>query len=121
MAKAPKREAAHHNAAAAPEQKGRHRAAAVEATGAEIHLAGSEALSPIQPRAPPSYMLRMPEVMARTGLSRTTLWRRMRAGTFPAATSLGENSIGWPESEIAEWLSSRPMVRYAPGPKDNAA
>ena len=115
-----KRETAHHNSAAAPEQKGLH-GDAVEATGAENHLAGSEALSPIQPRAPPSYMLRMPEVMARTGLSRTTLWRRMRAGTFPAATSLGENSIGWPEGEITEWLSSRPMVSYAPDPRDNAA
>ncbi len=111
-------ETGHHSAAAPPEQK------SPWGEGIEIdtgHLAGSEALSPIQARAPPSYMLRMPEVMARTGLSRTTLWRRMRAGTFPAATSLGENSIGWPEDEITEWLSSRPMVSYAPGPKDNAA
>ena len=37
-------------------------------------------------------MLRPREVMARTGLSRTTLWRRVRAGTFPAPTQLGENS-----------------------------
>ena len=58
-------------------------------------------------------MLRAPEVMARTGLSRTTLWRRMRAGTFPAATSLGENSIGWPEHKITEWIEGRPVVTYA--------
>ncbi len=121
MTTAQQREAAHHNSAAAPEQKGIHRAAEVEATGAGNPLAGPEALTPIQPRAPPSRMLRMPEVMARTGLSRTTLWRRMRAGTFPAATSLGENSIGWPESVITEWLSSRPMVRYAPGHEASAA
>ncbi len=108
-----KRETAHHNAAAAPEQKGLHREAEVEATGAEGHLPEPEALSLIQPRAPPSHMLRMPEVLARTGLSRTTLWRRMRAGTFPAATSLGENSIGWPEHVIKEWIESRPMVTYA--------
>ena len=113
MSRTNKREAAHHNAAAALEQKGIHRDATVEATGAEGNRSNSEAQGPIQARAPPSHMLRMPEVMARTGLSRTTLWRRMRAGTFPAATSLGENSIGWPEHLITEWIESRPVVAYA--------
>ncbi len=114
MTKSLKREAAHHNAAAAPEQKGRHRAAVVEATGAENHLAGSEALSPIQPRAPPSRMLRMPEVMAVTGHSRTTIWRKVKAGTFPAPLVTGENSRGWPEQVIVNHLASLPTVSYAP-------
>ncbi len=57
-------------------------------------------------------MLRAPEVMARTGLSRVTIWRRVRAGTFPAPTELGENSIGWPASVITEWLDSRPRRTY---------
>ncbi len=57
-------------------------------------------------------MLRPPEVMARTGLSRTTIWRRVRADTFPAPTELGENSIGWPESEISDWLAKRPRRTY---------
>ena len=61
----------------------------------------------------PSRMLRMPEVMARAGLSRTTIWRRVRAGTFPAPISLGENSVGWPEHLITEWIESRPVVHYA--------
>ena len=63
-------------------------------------------------------MLRPPEVMARTGLSRTTIWRRVRAGTFPAPTELGENSIGWPASEITAWLASRPRRTY--GAKESA-
>lgn len=67
-------------------------------------------------------MLRPPEVMARTGLSRTTIWRRVRAGTFPAPVQLGENSIGWPASEITAWLASRPRRTYgaeaeAPAPE----
>ena len=41
-------------------------------------------------------MLRPPEVMKRTGLCRSTLWRRVRAGTFPAPIELGPNAIGWP-------------------------
>ena len=57
-------------------------------------------------------MLRVPEVLARTGLSRTTIWRRIRAGTFPAPIELGENSIGWPETEISAWLAERPHRTY---------
>ena len=67
-------------------------------------------------------MLRVPEVLARTGLSRTTIWRRIRAGTFPAPIELGENSIGWPETEISAWLAERPHRTYgteaeAPAPE----
>ena len=57
-------------------------------------------------------MLRPPEVVRRTGLSRTTLWRRVRAGTFPAPCELGKNSIGWPASTITAWLANRPRRNY---------
>ena len=58
-------------------------------------------------------MLRFPEVIERTGISRTTIWRRVRAGTFPAPIQLGSNSIGWAEPAIIEWVESRPVVAYA--------
>ena len=58
-------------------------------------------------------MLRYPEVERRTGLSRVIIWRRVRAGTFPAPRELGLNSVGWPASEIEEWRNSRP--RRGPG------
>ncbi len=57
-------------------------------------------------------MLRPPEVMARTGLSRTTIWRRVKAGKFPAPLVLGENSIGWTAQSIEDWLKSRPRRTY---------
>jgi prophage regulatory protein len=57
-------------------------------------------------------MLKAPEVMERTGLSRTTIWRRVRAGTFPAPVELGVNSIGWQEASIAEWLNTRQRRTY---------
>jgi prophage regulatory protein len=57
-------------------------------------------------------MLRAPEVMAMTGLSRTSIWRRVRAGTFPAPTEIGANSIGWPASVITQWLENRPRRTY---------
>ncbi len=69
--------------------------------------------APVQPRAPPFRMLRFADVTECTGLSRTTIWRRVRAGTFPAPLSLGENSFGWPENLIQEWIESRPVVHYA--------
>ena len=67
-------------------------------------------------------MLRAPEVVEATGLSRTTIWRRVRAGSFPAPTVLGENSIGWPASKITEWLEARPRRTYGAssnGPETN--
>ena len=57
-------------------------------------------------------MLRPHDVMVRTGLSRTTIWRAVRAGTFPAPLELGENSIGWPAAVIDDWLKSRPRRNY---------
>lgn len=57
-------------------------------------------------------MLRQPEVLRRTGLSRTSIWRKVREGDFPAPRQLGANSIGWPESEISEWLDNRPRQTY---------
>ena len=57
-------------------------------------------------------MLRAPEVTARTGLSRVTIWRRVRAGTFPPPVQLGENSIGWLESEITAWVENRKRRTY---------
>ncbi len=116
-----KRECAHHNAAAHPAQRGDYSSAqkkpppgaTVQADGTDNLATQSEAHSPVQPRAPPSRMLRFPEVIARTGISRTTIWRRIKAGTFPAPVQLGLNSIGWPEPAIIEWVESRPVVAYA--------
>ena len=114
MTKSRKREEAHHNAAAAPEQKSRRRPAALNASGAVGPSTKQEALGPVQARAPPSRMLRFVDVIECTGLSRTTIWRRVKAGTFPAPVELGANSIGWPELAIIEWVESRPVVAYAP-------
>ena len=57
-------------------------------------------------------MLRAPEVGERTGLSRITIWRKVRAGTFPPPIELGPNTIGWLESVIDDWLANRPQRTY---------
>lgn len=53
--------------------------------------------------------LRLPEVVARTGLSPMTLWRREHANppTFPPRVRLGANCVGWPEHEVEGWIEER--------------
>src|SRR5438132_11995562 len=58
--------------------------------------------------------LRCPEVCARTGLSRTTLWKLERQGQFPARRVLTANTVGWLAAEVEEWIvtrSPRPSAR----------
>ena len=55
--------------------------------------------------------LRLPEVMARTGLSRSTIHVWAAEGRFPKPVPLGERSVGWIESELEEWLRDRIAAR----------
>ena len=52
-------------------------------------------------------ILRLPEVKARTGLSRSTIYLRMSEGAFPEPISLAARSVGWIESEIDAWIAQR--------------
>ena len=52
-------------------------------------------------------ILRRKQVEARTGLARSTIYERIKAGTFPAPISLGEKSVGWIEAEIDAWLRTQ--------------
>jgi len=52
-------------------------------------------------------MLRRKQVEARTGLSRSTLSARIKAGTFPAPVSLCPRAVGWIESDVQRWVSDR--------------
>ncbi len=52
----------------------------------------------------PTRILRLPEILARTGLSRTTIWEWRRAGRFPQPVPLGTRRVGWIEAEFEEWM-----------------
>lgn len=60
-----------------------------------------------------SKILRINEVVERTGLSRGSIWRRERDREFPTRVRLGGNSVGWREDEIEEWIDSLPRARVA--------
>lgn len=55
----------------------------------------------------PLTILRRKQVEARTGLARSTIYDRIKGGTFPAPISLGEKAVGWIESEIDAWLTAQ--------------
>ena len=60
---------------------------------------------------PPIRFVRLREVMARTGLSRSTIYVWVANGRFPKPVPLGERSVGWIESELEEWLCDRIAAR----------
>jgi prophage regulatory protein len=49
-------------------------------------------------------ILRLPQVITRTGLSRSSIYLRMANNEFPESVSLGGRAVGWLESEIDEWI-----------------
>ena len=71
--------------------------------------------------SPGRRMLRPKQVMARMGWSRTTLWRRVRAGEFPAPVKIGASSIAFYEDEVDDNQENLPRVNYAPEPEAVAA
>lgn len=51
-------------------------------------------------------ILRLSEVKAATGISRSSIYLAMERKTFPAPVALGARAVGWRESDIAAWLES---------------
>jgi len=60
-------------------------------------------------------LLRLPEVKARCGLSRSEIYRRCACDppTFPRPVKLGEHASGWVASEIDAWCAARIAERDA--------
>lgn len=52
-------------------------------------------------------LLRLPEVMRRTGLKRAAIYARIREGTFPPPVKIGKRAVAWPESVIDAWIAER--------------
>lgn len=52
-------------------------------------------------------LLRLPAVIARTGWSRSSIYRSEAAGTFPKRVKLGERASAWVASEIDSFVAQR--------------
>lgn len=52
----------------------------------------------------PDRILRLNAVLERTGLTRSTVYRKIQQGTFPRQLQLSTRCAGWRESAVAEWM-----------------
>ena len=52
-------------------------------------------------------MLRLPSVIELTGLSRSSIYLRMKNKVFPQSISLGDRAIAWLESDIEQWIEEK--------------
>lgn len=54
----------------------------------------------------PLEILRRKHVESATGLARSTIYDRIKGGTFPAPVKLGARSVGWRRRDIDAWLAN---------------
>ena len=59
----------------------------------------------------PIIIIRLPEVIARTGLSRSTIYHLIANNSFPKGVPIGTHARGWLQHEIEEWIESRVAIR----------
>lgn len=56
-------------------------------------------------------ILRLEDVMKVTGLPRSTIYARIKQGTFPPQIKLSVRSVGWRSSAITQWIEN-PLGNY---------
>ncbi|MEB0949541.1 helix-turn-helix transcriptional regulator [Citrobacter sedlakii] len=49
-------------------------------------------------------LIRLPEVIKRTGVSRTTIYRLIHKNSFPSPIKISEKTIAFVESEVNDWI-----------------
>lgn len=52
-------------------------------------------------------LIRLREVMAITGLSRSYVYELAKQGKFPQSVKLSEKSVAWIEAEVKDWVDQR--------------
>jgi prophage regulatory protein len=56
-------------------------------------------------------LLKLPEVIQVTGLSKSGIARKEKAGEFPRRIKLGARSVAWSETEINAWVQAIKTAR----------
>ncbi|MCO7252174.1 MULTISPECIES: AlpA family transcriptional regulator [unclassified Pseudoalteromonas] len=52
-------------------------------------------------------LIKLKEVMAKTSLGHSSIYKFISEGTFPKQVSLGAKSVAWVESEVDDWIMER--------------
>lgn len=68
---------------------------------------------PFSAHPKPARLLRLPELKTRCGLSRSTIYQRIKDGNFPPAISLGVRTVAWLESDIDRWIADQIQSSHA--------
>lgn len=56
-------------------------------------------------------IIRLRTVLDRTGLSRSTVYRKIAEGTFPSQVKISVHGAGWRESAINRWIADPAFYR----------
>lgn len=56
-------------------------------------------------------ILRLKQVIHRTGLARSTIYLLIAQNNFPKQITLGGRAVGWVEQEIDKWISHK--IKYS--------
>jgi prophage regulatory protein len=69
------------------------------------------------PPSPPSRhqarLLRITDVVERTGLARASVWKQVKLGSFPAPIHITDRAVAWVDTEIDAWIADRVRARDA--------
>ncbi|MGX5825988.1 helix-turn-helix transcriptional regulator [Mesorhizobium sp. 43Arga] len=65
----------------------------------------------------PDRIIRLKTVVSRTGLSRSTIYRKIADGTFPHQIQISIHGAGWHESDISRWITN--PVSWRPQDEDD--
>jgi prophage regulatory protein len=56
-------------------------------------------------------VLRLPAVISKTGIGRSTIYTKIAENNFPKPVHLGSRSVGWIEAEVDAWLSDKVRLK----------
>jgi prophage regulatory protein len=66
-------------------------------------------------------IIRLPEVKARTGLGRSSIYNMIKTGNFPLPVPIGLRAIGWDSQAIDKWIEERIANVKKPDDKNEIA
>lgn len=63
-------------------------------------------------------LIRLPEVIEMTALSRSSIYRLMKKRDFPKSVKIGGRAVAWILEEIEKWLEERIAERDQQEPEE---
>ena len=57
-----------------------------------------------------SRLLRLPAVLALTGLKKSSIYAKSKKGTFPKPVRLGSRAVAWRSDELTRWIDELPRA-----------